>query len=402
MPRTKTKAADRHLEFHPNGSTYFRISIPTDRGPQNIRKTLGVIDRPMARRVRDALVHTLNGARAAQAVGIDLPHNALADHYGVGAMLRKIGIIRRNADLATIAQLIDAWHEDAPGRSKLSARHAKNAPWALLKILRTVHPGKTVEQFSTAILTAELLEDYQAARARAAQTLGPRQQESARITTASMVNQARSVVSDLALRQSHMRALTLPDLTKFKNWKRTGSTRRIHEELDDATMARLATLIDDLWFNDPAAWLALSMAANIGLRRSEATRARWAWVRFIRDIPTIYLVRTDTDQPKGNERKLEIPLNLWQDMLEHRTTSEYILPGDTLKTRDAIFKRTTVMLHSAGIDAIKPNHELRAVQLRSVRDLHGSAAAQLSGGHSDQRTTEIYTGKGTGKTVRTF
>lgn len=395
------KTPDHHLSLI-DGRLHFRIRLPGPAGPVDHKVSLGRVDRPTARRIRDVLLQALDNARACAAIGLEPPplHPA-AIHHGIEDLLERIGLLRRRRTTATIADLITAYERDAEGRS-IKARSAYQTVASLRTILRAVHgPAVDLARLPVATLTPALLEDYKAAKIRAAATLGPARQSSAQVTIASTARQAQAIVAAEALAQSSMRDLGLPDLTAFREWKSGFSTRRIRQELDDNTVAMLTATMDGLWFSDPAAWLALSLAGSIGLRRSEATMARWSWVRMISGTPTIYICKTDEAAPKGNERRVALDSGLWADMCEHRTTSDYILPGDTQAIRDTIYDRTALMLRAHGITAGKPNHELRALQLqRAARMPGGMDNAQRVGGHSDRSTTEIYTGHGTGQSVR--
>jgi integrase len=393
----------KHVDHHIHrikGALYFRIRLPAPTGAIDHKVSLGNVDLPTARRIRDALIQTIDNARSCAALGLEPPaaHPAAAA-YGIEPLLERLGYLRRRRRALTIADLIAAYEADAPGR-QLNARSAYQAVASLRTILRAVHPGTDPETHPVTLLTPHLLEDYKATKIRAAAALGPAKQSSAQVTIASTARQAQAILARDSLAQSHMRALGLPDLEPFREWKSGFSTRRLRQELDDTTVARLAATMDGLWFTDPAAWLAMSLAGNIGLRRGEATMARWSWVRMIAGVPTIYLCRTDEASPKGNERRVAIDPPVWADICAHRTTTDYILPGATREDRDAIFDRTLLILRAHGITAGKPNHELRALQLQRAERLGGMDNAQRVAGHSDRTTTEIYTGRGTGQSIR--
>jgi integrase len=402
MPRPRAKARDKYLEPHPNGSIYFRITLPGTHGPVPVRQSLGPLDIETARRVRDALVTTLYGSITCKAAGIDIPENALARQFGAEAMLAKLDIIRHRQNTPSIAEVIAAFELDATGRD-ISPKTVTGAISSLRSILRTVYgPNPEPDARRVSELTEDLLDDYKTAKLAEAKPHGPDRVASAKVTVTSTVSQARTMFSKPSMRLAHLRALNIDTaaLTPFLRWQSGYTTRRTRAAMDDATVSRLIALIDGLWFNDPAAYLALTLAANVGRRRGEATMARWSWVRMIRQKPTMYLLKTDEAQPKGNETSVEIPIDVWQDMSAHRSSSEYIVPGETRAERDDVFNRTCAMLREIGIDVGKPNHELRALQLQRARDEYGMDNAQAIGGHSDRRTTEIYTGKGSGKAIR--
>lgn len=317
-------------------------------------------------------------------------------------LLAKVGALRRRENYATIEEIETAYLADAGGR-KIKERSAANSLSSLKLILRTVYPDRSnINVLSSSILTEQLLTDYQAEKIRAAKEIGPEAEDAALRTAASTINQAKSVFCDEALKSKEMRTLKLSDLVEFKKFKPQGSTRRIRIEVDDLTLEKLRISSDDLWFQAPARWLAFALCGGIGLRRSEAMRAKKSFVREIRG-KFIYHVVTGADgAPKGNEHKKEIPASLWNDMKAVMVDgSDFIVPGNA-EERERLFDENVQWLRSLGIDVDKPTHELRAMYLQALDRAHGRNAAQLGAGHTDARTTEIYTGRGVAPAVRTF
>ena len=313
--------------------------------------------------------------------------------------------LRLRTDLPTVAEVEAAFRADATGR-ELSER-VMDAYWTYLrKIIRTVHTcdNERANAFKVSVCTPELLHDYQAAMIALAKPSGPAAIEAARTTSFSAINQVQSIFSTVALQGARMRALKLPVeiTTPFAKFRAEGTTKKIRVEVDDVTIARLREASDDLWFTAPARWLAFALAGGIGLRRGEAVMARWSWVRQIRGNFTMFLVASDESTPKGNEHKKEIDPGLWADMCAIRQPGDYILPGNTREERDAALEANTPWLRELGLDVNKPNHELRAIYLQVLDRKHGRSAAQRAGGHGSASTTEIYTGRGTAPSARSF
>jgi integrase len=79
---------------------------------------------------------------------------------------------------------------------------------------------------------------------------------------------------------------------------------------------------------------------------------------------------------------------------------KYILPspdighgGTAVGNRaERVLRRVDAFMRGCGWATQHTLHELRAVYLQRFRDVHGLDAAQAAAGHSDQRTTRIYTG----------
>ncbi|MDR1280980.1 MAG: hypothetical protein LBK99_09185 [Opitutaceae bacterium] len=243
---------DRYLDFNRLPKIYFRMLVEGPKGPVRIYQSLGQIDVETARRVRDALVETLNGAVTCARLGIDLPAmGEMAVRFGVEGLLDRLGVIGKRKGVASIGDVIAAFMADAPGRNidTETGSSGYKAISALRLVIRTVH-------------------------GEAATTKGPASVAAARTTAASTVNQARMVVSERAMTGKAMRALRLPDLAKFRAWKPDGTTRRLRKPVDDLTLARLRSAMDDAWFNHPARWLAATLCGNLGLRRGSAVMAR--------------------------------------------------------------------------------------------------------------------------------
>ena len=411
MPRLNN-IEDKFLDFKRLPTIYFRMKVEGPDGPEIIHQAIGRVDVPTARRVRDALVNTLEGAAICAKMGLALPQNDLADQFGVQGMLKKLGLLTRKRTLATVGELIAAFEADAPGRD-LAKKTVGAASSSLRLILREVIKieGPAVDMLPASVLKWTLLQDFQALRVAAASPAGPAAVKTARITAASTISQARVVIGEPSMREANMRALLLPDLEEFRAWQPAASTRKVRVPVDDITLERLRSEVDALWFaadaGDQAAagrWLAVALAGNVGLRRGDAKWARWSWVRNEGGKPKLYNVASDEAEPKGNEYSVPLDASVWKDMQALKVEgSAYVLPGATVEERDRIFDVTAKWLRglAPALDVDKPNHELRAVFLQAMDRVHGRQAASEAAGHDKMRTTQIYTGKGGGsKSVR--
>jgi hypothetical protein len=311
-------------------------------------------------------------------------------------------LTKSRRDSAPIGRILQAFEADSAGRV-IEPKSMKAAISSLRLILRTVTHCENPDTLNSSILTADLLRDYQAAKIAAAKPLGPDAVERAETTSKSTIQQARSVFSEAARQGKNMRLLTLPELTEFLHFRASGSTLRQRAELDDVTLARLTEGVGELHTTSPARWLAACLCGNLGLRRGSARMARWDWVRLVRGKPVMHLLASAETSAKGNAYKVTIDPSVWQDMLALRQSdSPYIVPGETEADRDAVFDENVKWLRELGIDANKPNHELRKVFAQTMRDTHGAGAASDSLGHSDPKLLKAYTTRGSDKTVRVF
>lgn len=407
MPRLNAPR-DRNLDFSRSPAVYFRKKVEGPDGPVLIFQSLGRIDLETARRVRDALEQTLEGAEICAKMGLPVPENELATRFGAQGMLDRLGLVRKKQPLATIGEVIEAFESDCPGRniSTGTGSSAYKASSALKMILREVKKvtSEAAEALPASVLTPELLQDFQSLRTAAAVANGPAAVQTARVTAASTINQARMVVAAPAMQEASMRALRLPDLEAFRAWKPSATTRKLRIPVDDVTLERLRAKMEDLWLaadggdeKARAQWLASALSGNIGLRRGEGVAARWDWVRVMSGKPRIFIVTDGDFAPKGNERSVEIEATVWADMQAlKREGAVYIVPGATMEARDEVFSENATWLRALSpvLNVDKPNHELRAVFLQAMDRAHGREAAQEAAGHDKARTTEIYTGRG--------
>ncbi|MDR1440707.1 MAG: hypothetical protein LBJ10_12155 [Clostridiales bacterium] len=347
-------------------------------------------------------MQTLEGATLCEKMGLSFEASPLATQFGADAMLKRLGVVSRRKGLATVGEIITAFELDAAGRS-VDAGSVYKAQSSLRNVIKTamgVADREAANGLSSSVLTAKLLQDYQAAKVRAAKDEGPEALQRALTTAASTVNQARMVVSERAAREARMRELRLPDLKEFRKWKPDGTTRKLRRPVDDATIERLRSASDDMWFKEPARWLALALCGNLGLRRGSAVMARWSWVRKVGGKWMLYILATDEAAPKGNEYAVRIVDSLWKDMCAVRQDGDYIVPGRTPRERDAVFERNVSWLRDLGLDVDKPNHELRAIFAQAMRRALGRDAASDALGHGDRKLLDVYTGRGSGESVR--
>lgn len=394
MPPTPLSDPDRNL-YQRGPAIYFRMVVVGPEGPKEVNQSLGRVDWDTARRVRDVLVQTLEGAALCARMGLEFQASPLAQQFGVDAMLERVKLLRRRIQAASIAEVCRAFELDCDGRGISTDNRGSGykAVSSLKLVVRTVKGDVDLEKTPATVLTPQLLEDYQAAKVKAAIEKGPAAVKTARTTIASTINQARMVVSERALQQENMRKLGLPDLEEFRAWKAEGTTRKVRRPVDDEVLARLRLAMDDLWFQAPARWLAAALCGNLGLRRGSAVMARWTWARRVGGKWRLFVVATDEAEPKGNEYSVEIDDGLWKDMCEVRQGGDYIVPGETLEARDAVFDANVDWLRGLGLNVNKPNHELRAVFAQAMDRAHGRAAASAALGHSEEKTTAIYTGR---------
>lgn len=308
--------------------------------------------------------------------------------------------VGRPRSWSTLGAVIAAYRAYCDG-ADVTPRTVRENISCLLRIVRAVKgQAFDAEAARADLLTADLVRDYQAALIAAAKPAGPVAIDKAKTTAQSTARQARSLFSRRALASAPYRDLLLPDLSGFLTAPLERGERRAFREPSPEIMAKTLKAVAALRQQNPARWLALVLAANLGLRRGEAVAARWDWVTT-RTLPTedggtvtthvMEIIKRDDFDPKGTERRVSIHPEVWAGILELREPSAYILPGTTPAARAVLFRENAAWLRKLGWEENKPNHALRKLFGSEFATRHGLYAAQSALGHSDPRlTSQIY------------
>lgn len=155
----------------------------------------------------------------------------------------------------------------------------------------------------------------------------------------------------------------------------------------------------------PEAYLLLLLELGLGLRRHEADKAQWDWLRAD-DQGRIYLEVRQTPffMPKGKERRV-IPVDkpLYDALLAQKKDDVFIVPGHAprvypagkepknLSYRCGMHHRAlAAWLRSHGINDAKPCHLLRKEFGSYVANAFGLFHAQKFLGHSSPSVTSSY------------
>lgn len=368
---------------------YFRKSIGNGR---ETWKSLGKLSLDDARRIVKHMVEKLNAEQLEE----------------------KLGLIAKRSSTAKLRQVFEAWEKYTAG-VRIDPRTVRECAQALRRIVRTVYGDAfDVDAADTALLSEDLLADYDAVMVRDrkleakkhhwdAEKIDAQLQTVAR-TTRSTVQQARSLFSKDALASSAYRALDLPELERFMRKKIGQSTVVAYDPPAPEVLERIRANAGALKIEDAAAWLALMLEVNAGLRVSSAVEAKWEWF-LERGVdqdkqPVVYL---DVRLAKGGNSMVRFDANLYDEMKAMRADlREYIIPGAPAgelaavadferadvdrKARRLVFDRLKTWLRAQGLkDRRQPNHELRKWFGDQMYITHGAAAGQDALGHSSEK-----------------
>lgn len=313
---------------------------------------------------------------------------------------KKLGLIGRSS-FAKLHQVLHAYDQYTAGADIGETAVAENKA-ALRRILSTVH-GERFDVLGADLgqLTPQLLTDYSAAmvRERKARAIAEKWDEEktklqlARVqrTIGSTVQHARSLFSKDALASRPYRDLELPDLSAFMAARVGSSTVVAYDPPPAQVLEAIAAATPALKAQDPAAWLALQLEVNGGLRRGSAALAKWDW--FIERGPGE--VDLAVRVAKGGNSLVRFDWELYQEMKALRQDlTEYIVPGADDEARQCAFDRLLVWLRARGLETekyLKPNHSMRKWYGDEKFTQHGATEAQRALGHSSSRlTSKVY------------
>ena len=155
---------------------------------------------------------------------------------------------------------------------------------------------------------------------------------------------------------------------------------------------------------NPAAYSLLLLELGLGLRRLEADRARWSWIREDREGRHFLEVQaTDDFIPKSKESRI-IPVEsaILDALLEAKADDTYIVPAPPPRQRRTQVRRSmayrcdqahrvlVAWLQALGVNDSKPCHALRKEFGSYVATNFGLFQAQRLLGHSSPEVTSKY------------
>ena len=259
--------------------------------------------------------------------------------------------LKSRTGYATIGDLIQRYQSNAEDRPS-TIRNNSNA---LRLLIRTVHGGDP-DQLSSALLTRDLIREFERLRRTTATTESARRH--ARASIRSYVVQARSVVAPRKMR--FYEDVNLPDLDGFRKESVEMPKRSKPRALDIGVIAAINAAAPKLAEMDPAVYVAFIMFSRLGLRNVEIRNARWSWIHNGR-IGIIERPEEDF-YPKGSEGWVPIAPDVLDEMTKfrHLSTNDFIVPGLTTTDRkDAVDRRHSAWVGQWIKDRSKTSYELR-------------------------------------------
>lgn len=329
------------------------------------------------------------------------------------AYLARWDLLKMRSDFSTFDELLAAYDLYTAGLD-IEPNTVKGNKRAIGNIMRTMR-GDGYDEATSRLseLTVGLIKEYEAAviaarkaRAEAAGWDKERRADelaAAARTAGSVWNQAKSLFSTEALASPAYRKLVLPDLEELRPLRIGSSSIVAYRRPAQSVLDAIKAAVPALKQSDPAMWLALNLEVNVAMRRKSGVWAKWDWLQdrgVDLDGRAVWMFQIAV--AKGNQSEVRVDPDLAREMLALQPAgAEFIVPGRTDADRDEVFVRLCAWLRSMGLDANKPNHELRKWCADTMNARHGLTEAANMLGHSDQKlTSAVYVRHRTTKDVR--
>lgn len=303
---------------------------------------------------------------------------------------RRAEPLKLRNDNATISELIKRYTQNAAQRPTTIRSNARS----LRMIVKTVHGGDP-EQKSTAILTANLIREFEKRQLERIETrpagvsrLSAIQR--VRTSTASYVRQARAIV---ALRKMKFyEGLKLPDLTGFRGETVETPKRSLPRSLEMKALAAMEAAAPSLARDDPGAYVAHLLFSRLGLRNIEIVNARTHWIS---DGSIGIISRPEEDFfPKGCEGWVPIAPDVLKEVLSFQplcTDGYLVLGANRTERHDAVYRRHSKWVSQWIKHRTKTSYELRRYAGSRLLDM-GATIFEVRDflRHRDVQTTQMW------------
>ena len=313
----------------------------------------------------------------------------------IGGDFYKSQALKVRSDARPLREICDRYLE------KFGSNKTSRGNVAALGKLVFLGCGRSLENATTAALTAKLVRDFEAAQEKRitrdrSGAFDRASEQQVRNSIWSTVRQSRSIFSRKYLHW--FEDLALPRLDEFRAQGVLAPRRRGDPRpLDEAAIAAMFADSKRLAIDDPSCYVAFILFALLGMRNSEIRHARKGWLRrngtgWVLDI---------IDRPeenffcKGYERHVPVGpeiVNLLEQYYKQSPDGDFLLPAAHKTERTDIVDRRHAQWAGQFIKGyIKTSYELRRYAGSLILKKTGSiVAAKKFLGHSSVSTTERY------------
>lgn len=319
-----------------------------------------------------------------------------------GEKWEAIDRLKSKRTVATVAELLEVYKREARVRG-LSESSVNGYCQRIILMVRTVSGIGDMAQASTALLTEDLVLDFQRKRMTAVAGADNLAREREQRTVNAVVRNARAIFARW-VRGTYEKELELPDVRPFRKARLQRAEVRTYrlppQALIDKTLAEGRKLRE----TNPKLYAVFLLAYDLALRAGEAAACEWSWFSERRcerrtgeceSQRCVEILRRENFTPKWKkERRVPVSDEVWKHLSERRTgvgESKFVVDGGTRHLRELTVKREfSGWLRSIGWSRRtypKAAHELRKLMGSRWFTELGAEVAQAWLGHTNVATT---------------
>jgi integrase len=273
-------------------------------------------------------------------------------------------------------------YEEAAALRRLADVTVTGAVGSLRRVIEGA--GHDWQTATAELLSAETVQRYVEARLR----IGA--DDSACRSIKSTLTQARAVFSQWAM-EIYGARFSIPDLAGFRGAGNLKVPVKVYDIPPEELLAKTKTAATGLTGEMRKVWL---LAYGLALRAREVASVEWSWFRSRPAGMVLEIVRRDGWVPKGSERVLMVPANLWAELSAMKREGETTVLAGSPSARLAVVEREfAAWMRGLGWDREHCAHELRAWKGSIWLTELGAEVAREWLGHRNVATTCRYYGR---------
>lgn len=292
---------------------------------------------------------------------------------------------------ATVAEVVKRYQDLAVSSRQVQPDTARANWTAFLRILKaglapTAKPGNLRLRDIDGKASFAAYVRHLEARAQKAKADGdPWAEKRVPITANAALRMARSLFTPAALR--YYDGLVLPDKLPLSDCQLIpGSPDVSYDPGIWTDLEGMKKSLNEMRYTAPEKWLAIALAANLGLRRKELTSMRWDWIERTQAGSCVAIIERADYKPKRGGRRVAVSPGLLAQLEEFRgkSSQEYLL-GATPTDRRNVLVAASKWVKSwqrPGARSMKTMHELRKHFGSVLLEKHGLERAAEALGHA--------------------
>lgn len=228
---------------------------------------------------------------------------------------------------------------------------------------------------------------FDAYQAKASQ-LPQSEASSVMVTANSMAGQAMCVFSPRAIECYRDLGLAVPDMGPIREAVAGRRFYGIQTDYDAPSDELVQKTINSASELSESARLALGLMLAFGLRKAEAAKAEWNWIK---NLDGYVVIDGQTDVKNGTGRLFTRALDpYWTMFLKGKAKEGYVIIGNRRLRSEGVFEEIGRWMRKHGWQTVKSNHALRALYGGLVAMRFGIEEASRRLRHNQLTTTQRF------------